>query len=108
MTQAHLFHQPTQVADTSIAVYREVVVPTKETRQRTVLRALQLWSERFTGGGPTSYELFQFMQRLGLATDVNDVRPRATELLRSGRVRKGPKRACRITGHTAYTIEVVA
>jgi Fe2+ or Zn2+ uptake regulation protein len=95
MRQANLLHD---VADTSIQVYRDVVVPTKETRQRRVLIALANCSEP-----PTSYELFQQMRRDHTASDLNDVRPRLTELWKAGLIVRGEKRRCGVTGHTAYT-----
>jgi hypothetical protein len=93
--QANLLHD---VADTSIQVYRDVIVPTKETRQRRVLIALANCSEP-----PTAYELFQQMRRDHTASDLNDVRPRLTELWKAGRIVRGDKRRCLVTGHTAYT-----
>lgn len=98
MTQPSLFHPAKQVAETSIEVYREVIVPTKETRQRRVLLALANCAEP-----PTAYELFQQMCACHQASDLNDVRPRLTELRAMQKVTRGDKRTCRVTGHTAYT-----
>ena len=98
MTQPDLFsaQPPKRVADTSIQVYREVVCPTKETRQRRVLIALANYSNC------TAYELFAWMKRAGTANDLNDVRPRLTELWKAKRIERGEKRRCAVTGHTAY------
>lgn len=84
------------VADTSITTFREVIVPTKAKRQQHVLNALARYSN------VTSYELFRWMKHMGTATDLNDVRPRLCELLKLGRVERGDKRRCLITGHVAY------
>jgi hypothetical protein len=97
-SQPSLFTPAKQVAETSIAVYRETIVPTKETRQRRVLLALANCAEP-----PTSYELLKQMQAAGAANDVNDVRPRLSELLELGKVTRGDKRTCKVTGHTAFT-----
>jgi hypothetical protein len=96
-SQPSLFTPAKQVAETSIAVYRDVVIPTKETRQRRVLIALANCSEP-----PTSYELLKQMQAAGTASDLNDVRPRLTELREMGKVIRGDKRTCKVTGHTAF------
>jgi len=101
--QPDLFTQPKQVADTSIQVYRDIVCPTKETRQRRVLLALS----NFSSEPPTAYELLTYMQRCRTAKDLNDVRPRLTELVKASRVRRGDKRPCRVTGHTAYTWSLI-
>lgn len=96
MRQPSLLHN---VADTSIEVFHTVVVPTKETRQRRVLIALANCAEP-----PTAYELFELMKRRGEASDLNDVRPRLTELFKElHKVVRCDKRTCRVTGHTAYT-----
>jgi hypothetical protein len=98
MTQPSLFHPAKQVAETSIEVYREVIVPTKETRQRRVLLALANCAEP-----PTSYELLKQMQACHQASDLNDVRPRCSELWRAGRIVRDAKRRCKVTGHLVYT-----
>lgn len=86
------------VAETSIEVYRTVIEPTQETRQRRVLIALANCSEP-----PTAYELFQQMRACHQASDLNDVRPRLTELRQLGKVERREKRRCRVTGHTSFT-----
>lgn len=93
-----LFEPANQVADTSIQVYRDVVVPTKQTRERRVLIALANCAEPVT-----AYELFYRMRRSLGANDLNDVRPRLTELWKAGRVTRGEKRPCGVTGHKVYT-----
>jgi hypothetical protein len=94
MRQSSLLHD---VADTSIQVYRDVVVPTKETRQRRVLIALANCPQPVT-----AYELFRLMKRHQHVSDLNDVRPRLTELWKAGKVERCDKRPCDVTGHTAY------
>lgn len=95
--QPSLFAPAKQVAETSLKVYRETIIPSKETRQRRVLIALANCAEP-----PTAYELLEQMKRRGQASDLNDVRPRLTELKESGKVTRGEKRPCKVTGHTAF------
>ena len=91
-----------RVADTSLEAFREVVTPTIKGRQMNVLMALALWESQGISA-PTSYELTEFMKGKGLARDVNDCRPRLSELLTLGKVIRGEKRCCSITGCTAAT-----
>ena len=92
--------RPKQVADTSIAAYREIA-PTLGEREALVLAGLH------DRAPMTAYELFRSMEADGLADDglfdLNAVRPRLTSLCDKGLVTKGEKRACRITGKTVYT-----
>jgi hypothetical protein len=101
MTQPALDFTPKRIADTSLAVYREIA-PSLPRREQQVIDVLRTLPEP-----PTSYELFCVMHAKGLATDLNAVRPRLTELCDRGRLRKGDKRACAITGKTAYTYVIV-
>jgi hypothetical protein len=55
---------------------------------------------------PTAYELFEFMRMQGLAHDLNDVRPRLTEMKVSGDVMVTGKRRCGVTGKQAATWSV--
>lgn len=89
-----------RVTSTSIAAYREIA-PTLPEREALVLAGMQ-------GHAPmTAYELFRSMEADGLADDglfdLNAVRPRLTALEARGLIAKGEKRACRVTGKTAFT-----
>ena len=96
---------PKRVQGTSIAVYRDDIVPTLPRREALVLAGL-------TDRAPmTAYELFRSMEADGLADDglfdLNSVRPRLTALVDRGLVEKGEKRACTVTGKTVYTYRLV-
>jgi hypothetical protein len=81
--------------------------PTLNARQMTVLRALEgfIGSE---GYAPTAYELFEVMQRQNLARDLNDVRPRLTELKDQGRVvNPEEKRVCAVTRKRAFAWRLI-
>lgn len=85
------------VQETSRAAY-QVILPTLPERERAVIEALA----RFTIP-PTSYELYHHMSIRRDAVDLNSVRPRLSALSKRGVIVKGPKRACSITGFTAFT-----
>ena len=86
------------VADTSRAAF-EQIAPRLSTRQRLILSALKTWE----GTPPTAYELFARLRVQGAVRDLNDVRPRLTELKADGRVLEAGTRACTITGRSAHT-----
>ena len=86
------------VADTSRTAF-EQIVPRLSTRQRLILSTLETWQ----GTPPTAYELFTHLQAQGAVRDLNDVRPRLTELKADGRVLDMGTRACTITGRSAHT-----
>ncbi len=86
------------VADTSRAAF-EQIVPRLSTRQRLILSALETWE----GTPPTAYELFMRLRAEGAVRDLNDVRPRLTELKADGRVLDMGTRRCTITGRSAHT-----
>jgi hypothetical protein len=91
-----------QVQETSAQTYRELQ-PTLAQRQRAVLVALEAYHHE-RGCWPTAYELFRWMESAHFAVrDVNDVRPRLTELKERGEIVEGEKRRCGVTGHTAGT-----
>lgn len=85
-----------RVRDTSALALRSLDLPRRE---QIVLTALQQW----TGPAPTSYELTRWLQADDLAFDVNSCRPRISALVDKGLVVAGPRRACRVTGKSAYT-----
>lgn len=78
-------------------------------RQLTVLRALSAYHD-LNSAWPTAYELLEWMRRWKPEFDLNNVRPRLTELrdddLRF--VRADDKRKCGVTGKRAYVWEVSA
>ena len=86
------------VADTSRTAF-EQIVPRLSTRQRLILSTLETWE----GTPPTAYELFTHLRAQGAARDLNDVRPRLTELKADGRVLDMGTRRCTITGRSAHT-----
>ena len=86
------------VADTSRRAF-ERIVPRLSARQRLILSALETWA----GAPPTAYELFTHLQAQGAVRDLNDVRPRLTELKADGRVLDVGTRRCTITGRSAHT-----
>lgn len=83
----------------SLETYREIE-PDLPRRRRVVLTALRALVAS-TGGPVTGYELTQAMQAQGTARDVNDVRPRLTELHQSGAIVSAGKRPCRVTNKAA-------
>ena len=86
------------VADTSRTAF-ERIVPRLSARQRLILSALETWA----GTPPTAYELFARLRVQGAVRDLNDVRPRLTELKADGRVLEAGTRACTMTGRSAHT-----
>ena len=86
------------VAETSRTAF-EQIVPRLPTRQRLILSTLETWQ----GTPPTAYELFMRLRAEGAVRDLNDVRPRLTELKADGRVLEAGTRACTITGRSAHT-----
>lgn len=92
---------PKQVAETSIAAYREIA-PTLQLREQQVLDMLATCVEP-----PTGYELFDRLKRAGIVFDLNSVRPRLTSLFDKGRIAKAGKRTCRVTGKTVFTWRLV-
>lgn len=95
------------VQDTSRAAYDELR-PSLSERQASVLRGISAFYARHTRW-PTAYELFRFMERDGTAKDLNDVRPRLTELKDAGQVLNPEiKRYCEVTRKRAFTWRLVA
>ena len=86
------------VAETSRRAF-EQIVPRLSARQRLILSALETWQ----GTPPTAYELFMRLRAQGAVRDLNDVRPRLTELKADGRVLDVGTRRCTITGRSAHT-----
>ena len=86
------------VADTSRRAF-EQIAPRLSTRQRLILSTLETWQ----GTPPTAYELFTHLQAQGAVRDLNDVRPRLTELKANRRVLEAGTRPCTITGRSAHT-----
>lgn len=57
---------------------------------------------------PTAYELFKEMRGDGLVNDLNDVRPKLTELKDRSRVyNPAGKRLCTVTNHSVMVWDVV-
>lgn len=97
-----------RVANATTEARRESYQQIKGTlnrRQQRVLQCLKSYPEA-RGGDPTAYELLRYMVAQGLARDVNDVRPRLTELKAKGDVYESGKRRCSVTGHGAATWSV--
>jgi hypothetical protein len=95
------------VQDTSRAAFA-LITPTLGDRQQVVLQAL-LDFHRNCRSWPTAYELFAWMRQRHLAKDINDVRPRLTELRdeRHAVATEQKKRRCGVTGRSAFTWQVV-
>lgn len=92
--------------ETSVDAY-DGLRATLGARQQKVLDALKAFVKRH-GRGPTSYELFQAMKRSRDANDLNDVRPRLTELRAQGRVKNADeKRICTVTHKRALVWQPV-
>lgn len=90
------------VQDTSRSAYDELQ-PTLTARQRRILVGLGRYRDT-VGEWPTSYELFDFLKRDDLVQDLNDCRPRLTELKEKGQVENPTiKRHCHITKKRAFT-----
>lgn len=79
------------ISDTSTKAYKEDALPTLSERQEAVLEALKGLGEA------TNTELAE-----SLHWSINRVTPRIFELRRQKRVVEIGKRACKITGRTAY------
>lgn len=94
------------VQQTSRAAYEELQ-PTLTTRQRKVLAALVGYHSHH-GVWPTAYELYEAMKRDALVKDLNDVRPRLTELKEKGAVdNPSIKRHCFVSHKRAFTWRIV-
>lgn len=96
--------KPRFVASTSRKAYDELK-PTLKGRELFVLAELRAY-EREHGTQPTAYELIVFTQQRwpDHRIDANSVRPRLTQLYKVRRlIEKDAKRACRVTGKTAWT-----
>lgn len=86
-----------RVAETSAQTYK-AIGPALPAKRQKVYDALQQQAQPVTG-----YELFMWMKNRNLVRDLNDVRPRISELFDDGRILRGEKRACAITGHKSFT-----
>src|SRR4051812_12238639 len=86
--------------DTSRAAY-DAIRSTLTAREQAVWDALARCTV-----APTAYELFAQMQQAGTAKDLNDCRPRISEMYERGCVERIGKRPCTVTGRTAYTWRV--
>jgi hypothetical protein len=88
---------------TSVEAYSELQ-PTLAERQRAVCHALERLRQ-LRDTDPTSGELLHFMREQGYAVrDVNDVRPRLTELRDDRCLVFNPgKRRCGVSGKRALT-----
>ena len=89
-----------RVADTSRESYDEVKL-TLTGRQLMVLRALGAYRERLKDD-PTAYELLHWMQKWRAELDLNDVRPRLTEMKDDDLVMTNGKRLCNVTARRVY------
>lgn len=94
-----------RVVDTSRDAFKDVRADLARRHALILDGICRYWREYYTN--PTAYELLKFLQAENPALDVNGIRPRLTELEASGRVAKGEKRRCTITGKTVYTWSVV-
>jgi hypothetical protein len=88
------------VAETSKAAYDDLQ-PTLTARQRRVSAGLGIYYAAH-GRWPTAYELFEALHGDDFARDLNDVRPRLTELKALGKVENPAKRCCTVTGKRAW------
>lgn len=86
--------------DTSLAAY-DAIRSTLTHREQSVWDAL-----RRCTAAPTAYELFCKMQQAGTAKDLNDVRPRLSDMAERGCVETVGKRPCAVTGKLAMTWRV--
>jgi Fe2+ or Zn2+ uptake regulation protein len=94
------------VQETSVEAW-DALQSTLSARQLKVLNGLQAFYDR-RGYLPTSYELYDAMQAAGQVRDLNDVRPRLTELREMGRVRNPElKRKCHVTQKRAFVWQIV-
>lgn len=93
------------LAETSLSAYADLQ-PTLTDRQGLVLRALAGYY-RTHRSWPTSYELFDAMHRANLVHDLNDVRPRLTELRERGKIYNPDlKRICSVTQKRAFCWQI--
>lgn len=94
------------VQATSLEAYRQLrtTLPVHHAR---VVAGLEAFYRRHHQW-PTAYELYDHMKREGTASDLNDVRPRLTEL-REKRVVDNPseKRRCHMTTKRAFLWRLV-
>lgn len=91
-----------EMADTSLEVYHDRILPTLQKRELAVLMALYDYQDATGYGGATGGELTEWMKSRGLARDVNGVRPRLTGLSDKGWVQSGSARKCRAYGTAAH------
>jgi Fe2+ or Zn2+ uptake regulation protein len=90
------------VQPTSRAAYDELQL-TLSQRQTKVLGGLATYYMTHRHQWPTAYELYRAMKADGLVNDLNDVRPRLTELKEKGRVENPTvKRHCAVTRKRAF------
>lgn len=96
------------IAETSIASLKEITAELPR-RREFVLSELARHRDLYALA-PTAYELLEFINAArpdwAPEYDLNDVRPRLTELKQRGQVKVGAKVKCGVTGRTAYTWEV--
>jgi hypothetical protein len=96
---------PRNVSETSRETYERVVRPDLGRMQARVLRALSAYVER-KGEAPTSAELLSWMQGFEPTLDVNDVRPRLTDLKKLDYVHVAGLRPCRTKPEGARKVNV--
>jgi hypothetical protein len=89
------------VPDTQRQAYRELRQDLPR-RQGLVLLCLTRYVSAHKEA-PTAYELFTYMAREGAAADINDVRPRLTELHDRELIKVTGRRVCRVKGNRAMT-----
>lgn len=95
-------HHSHRMVDTSITAYREIA-SSLSTRESMVLATMR----HYAAAPATAMEIARWMEIDGLIDDSNGCKPRLTALCKRGIVRKVAKRACRITGKTAWTLAIV-
>ena len=99
---------PKRVSETSKEAYAELQ-PTLTKKERNVLSELTEFVA-LTSRHPTAYELFNFMHGRGKAKDLNDVRPRLSEMAdpEKGKrfAEKIGKRRCEVSRKNAWTWKV--
>ncbi len=91
-----------EMADTSLAVYQERILPTLQAREVLVFRVLCEYLRAIGAEDATGGELTAFAMTEGVARDVNGVRPRLTGLHRKGWIERRPARKCRAYGAKAH------
>jgi len=85
------------VEETSLEAYFNIVEPLLSEKQVEVLRVFKMHTDR-------SFTNMELADMLGWS--INRVTPRTNELRKIGALKTVGKRFCRITGNTAFALEL--